>query len=143
MKTKILLLLAMASVLFWSCGGQNKVGASPGTTGTVNDTVRIVNDELEYEVIIIDPGFNGWFNMYAKPRNYYTQSYLEARNTIWVQEWNNRAMSPTTSRGLFEMRIDYQPGIDYGYEVNYMLFNYLTYYQLTNRIRLGGFAPRI
>jgi len=41
------------------------------------------------------------------------------------------------------MSIDYQNNIDYGYEVNYMLFNYLSYFQLTNNIRLGGFAPRI
>jgi hypothetical protein len=25
-----------------------------------NDTIRIANDTLEYEVIIIDPGFSTW-----------------------------------------------------------------------------------
>lgn len=105
-----------------------------------NDTVRIANDELEYEVIIIDPGFNSWFYTYAKPRDYYSQQYLEARNRTWVIEWNARA-----NRGdrLIDMSIDYQNNIDYGYEVNYMLYNYLTYFQLTNNIKLGGFVPRI
>ena len=105
-----------------------------------NDTVRIANDELEYEVIIIDSGFNSWFYSYAKPRDYYSQQYLEARNRTWVIEWNARA-----NRGdrLIDMSIDYQNNIDYGYEVNYMLYNYLTYFQLTNNIKLGGFVPRI
>ena len=105
-----------------------------------NDTVKIANEELEYEIIIIDPGFNSWFLTYAKPKNFYSQSYLEARNRDWVIGWNNRFM-----RGdrFIDMSIDYQNNVDYGYEVNYMLFNYLTYFQLTNNIRLGGFAPRI
>lgn len=105
-----------------------------------NDTIRIANDELEYEVIIIDGGFNSWFYSRAKPRNFYTQQYLEARNRIWVMEWNNRVFQ---GNPLFQLSIDYQNNINYGYEVNYMLFNYLTYFQLTNNIRLGGFAPRI
>lgn len=105
-----------------------------------NDTVKIANEELEYEIIIIDPGFNSWFLTYAKPKNFYSQQYFEARNRDWVIGWNNRFM-----RGdrFIDMSIDYQNNIDYGYEVNYMLFNYLTYFQLTNNIRLGGFAPRI
>lgn len=105
-----------------------------------NDTVKIVNEELEYEVIIIDPGFNSWFLSYSKPRNFYSQQYLETRNRDWVIGWNNRFMQGNRS---IEMSIDYQNTIDYGYEVNYMLFNYLTYFQLTNNIRLGGFSPRI
>ena len=105
-----------------------------------NDTIRIANEEIEYEVIIIDSGFNSWFLSYSKPRNFYSQSYLEARNRDWVIGWNNRFM-----RGdrLIDMSINYQNNIDYGYEVNYMLYNYLTYFQLSNNIRLGGFAPRI
>ena len=109
----------------------------------LNDTVKIKNDKLEYEVIIIDPGFSSWFNSYAKPRNYYSQSYLEARNRVWVSEYNIRAINPIKYGEMYEMRIDYDYNIDYGYEVNYMLFNYLTYFQLANRQKLGGFAPHI
>jgi len=105
-----------------------------------NDTIRIANEEIEYEVIIIDSGFNSWFLSYSKPRNYYSQQYLEARNRDWVIGWNNKFIQ---GNRLIEMSIDYQNNIDYGYEVNYMLFNYLSYFQLTNNIRLGGFAPRI
>lgn len=109
-----------------------------------SDTIRISNKELEYDIIIIDPGFTNWFNTFAKPRNYYTQSYMEARNIIWVLEWNRRfQLSNQYNRDLYEMRIDYDTSTNYGYEVNYMLYNYLIYFQLTYKQQLGGYSPRI
>jgi hypothetical protein len=108
------------------------------------DTIRIANDSLEYEIVIIDPGFSSWFMSQAQPRHFYNQNYLESRNRFWVQEWNNRALMPTQYNSqLYQMPIDYQSSINYGYEVNYMLFNYLTYFQLTTRQRMGVFMPRI
>lgn len=111
---------------------------------TQSDTIRIANDELEYEIMIVDGGFNSWLHTTAKPRGFHNQYYLESRNIRWVSEWNNRAQSATTNaeRDLFLTQIDYQNGINYGYEVNYLLYNYLVYFQLKNNIRLGGFTPR-
>ena len=109
-----------------------------------SDTIRISNEKLEYEVLIFDIGFSTWFNSFAKPRNYYSQSYLESRNRVWVLEWNRRAMlSSQYNPNLYEMSINYEQNIDYGYEVNYMLYNYLVYFQLKNNQKLGGFTPRI
>ena len=111
------------------------------TTAT-SDTIRIANDQLEYEVIIIDAGFNSWLAAYGKPRNFYTQNYMEQRNRIWVNQWNQNVIAGPR-RDLFEMNINYDVQTDYGYEVNYLLYNYLTYFQLTNNIQLGGFNARI
>ena len=36
-----------------------------------------------------------------------------------------------------------QQGIDYGYDVNYKLYNYFIYFQLTYKQQLTGFIPRI
>ncbi|WP_242093763.1 DUF6146 family protein [Aestuariivivens sediminicola] len=109
-----------------------------------NDTVSISNDELEYEIIIIEPGFNIWLMTNARPEGYYSQSFLENRNYQYVVEWNQRVMQ---SRGfdpnLYQLPIDYNPQIDYGYEVNYKLYNYFIYFQLTYNQRLGPFTPRI
>ena len=141
---KHITVLTVFSIVLAGCTSSNKFVKSDDKTLVANDTIRIANDELEYEVIIIDGGFNSWFAAYARPRSYYSQQYLEARNRIWVQEWNARARQPETyNSSLFEMQIDYQNNIDYGYEVNYMLYNYLTYFQLTNNIKLGGFAARL
>lgn len=141
---KIFLLFLSAAFLI-SCKSPTNGFANTGNSSAKkSDTIRIANDSLEYEIIIIDPGFNSWFLSQAQPRHFYSQNYLESRNRFWVLEWNNRAMMPTQYNSqLYQMPIDYQANVNYGYEVNYMLFNYLTYFQLTTRQRLGVFMPRI
>lgn len=137
--------LLIVTLVIISCSStKNTSSKNEGVVSTTkNDTVRIANDELEYEVIIIDPGFNSWLASRARPRNYYSQSYMEARNRVWVTNWNINVNSGGRNRDLFEMSINYDNTIDYGYEVNYLLFNYLTYFQITNNIQLGGFSARI
>ena len=111
---------------------------------TVNDTVKIENDSLEYQILIIEPGFNVWLETTARPEGYYSQKYLENRNIILVNEWNARVMQPQRyNPQLYEMQIDYRAGIDYGYEVNYKLYNYFIYFQLAYNQILGPFVPRI
>ncbi|WP_130735025.1 DUF6146 family protein [Flavobacterium sp. J27] len=108
-----------------------------------SDTVRIANDKVEYEVIIIDGGFTSWFNTNARPRYYYSQNYLETRNRVWTLEWNRRSILPQYGTNLYDMQINYDSNIDYGYEVNYMIYNYLVYFQLKNNQKLGGYIARI
>jgi len=92
------------------------------------DTIRIANEEIEYEIIIIDVGFNSWILTNAKPRNFYSQQYLEAKNRIFVSSWNQRVLS-FYNTNLYGFQIDYDFGIDYGYEVNYLLYNYFLFFQ--------------
>ncbi len=109
-----------------------------------SDTVRIANDALEYEIMIIEPGFESWLIGRAKPQGYYSQSFLGGRNRLFVNEWNNRVLqSQLYNPNLYQMQIDYQPHIDYGYEVNYKLYYYFIYFQLEYKQQLTGFAPRI
>lgn len=108
-----------------------------------NDTIKIANDDIEYQVIIIDSGFSSWLAGTAKPRGYYSENYLEDKNYIYVQEWNNRVNQPMTyDSNLYEMHIDYDRNIHYGYEVNYLIYNYMIYFQIKNKQRLAGFVPR-
>lgn len=110
----------------------------------VSDTVTIANNDLEYEIIIIEPGFNFWLKSTAKPEGYYSQHYLESRNQLYVTEWNNRASQPLRyNSSLYELPIDYQYGTDYGYDVNYKLYNYFIYFQIKYKQKLTGFLPRI
>ena len=113
------------------------------TVDKSKDVVRIANDSLEYEVIIIDPGFNTWIASNARPRGFYSESYLESRNQVYVTEWNIRASQPQLyNPNLYEVRIDYNSNIRYGYEVNYLIYNYMVYFQITNKQQFGGFVPR-
>ncbi|WP_147678784.1 DUF6146 family protein [Algibacter pacificus] len=110
----------------------------------LNDTVTIANDDLEYEIIIIEPGFNSWLVSQAKPEGYYSQQYLENRNYQYVIEWNQRVNQPSRfNPNLYELQIDYQNNIDYGYEVNYKLYNYFIFFQQRYKQRLGPYTPRI
>ena len=111
---------------------------------TEGDTITIRDDKTEYEIIIIEPGFDFWLQSIARPEGYYSQSFLENRNRIMVIEWNQRVMQPFRyNSNLYELRIDYDPNIDYGYEVNYKLYNYFIYFQRKYNQRLGPFVPRV
>jgi len=102
----------------------------------VADTIRIVNEELEYEIIIIDIGFDSWL-VTQKPITYYSNSYLKIKNDFYVVEWNIRVNQPFEyDPHLYEMSIDYDPNIDYGIEVNYKLFMYFQFFQQKYRQRL-------
>ena len=43
--------------------------------------VEIADDETEYEIIIIEPGFNTWLNSIARPEGYYYQSFFENKKS--------------------------------------------------------------
>ncbi len=109
-----------------------------------NDTISISSDETDYEVIIIEPGFNAWLGSTARPRGYYTQAWLEERNRLYVQAWNQRNLQPGLfDQNLYMLRIDYDVRTDYGYEVNYLLYNYFVFFQLKYNQQLTTLIPRI
>jgi hypothetical protein len=109
-----------------------------------NDTVSISSDETDYEIIIIEPGFNAWLVSTARPRGFHSQRWLENRNAMLVQAWNQRNLQPYTyDPNLYEVRIDYDTRTDYGDEVNYKLYNYFLYFQLKYKQQLTSIIPRI
>lgn len=110
-----------------SCSTSKTVNnqSSQSDTQINGDTIRIANDSLEYEVIVFEPGFESWLQT-QKPRGYYSKSYLEQRNQYNVIIYNSRVYSRPR---LYPQEIDYQPHIDYGYEVNYMLYHYFLFFE--------------
>ncbi len=139
MRKLLFIVLVLAFVI--GCTSTKNTVASNSTK--VSDTLRIANDDLEYEVIIIDSGFNSWLASTARPRGYYSEGYLEGRNQIYVQEWNSRVMQPQRyNSNLYEMQINYERNVHYGYEVNYLIYNYFIYFQLQYKQQLSGFVPR-
>ncbi|CAI2767511.1 DUF6146 family protein [Flavobacterium collinsii] len=144
MKKYLFILVLLFTIIACSTASKNTVSAKTSSkpNAAVNDTVRIANDSLEYEVIIIDNGFSTWLASRALPRNYYSLTYLENKNNLYVTEWNNRVLQPQRyDPNLYEMRIDYQPTIHYGYEVNYLIYNYMIYFQNTHKQKLAGYVP--
>ena len=142
MKNSIYIFIILLTII--ACSTSKKTVSStekPKATSS-NDTIKIVNEELEYEVIIIEPGFDFWLQSTAHPRGFYSQSYLENKNHFYILEWNNRVLQPQRySPNLYEMTINYDPTINYGYEVNYMIYNYMIYFQNKYNQRLYGYVP--
>lgn len=126
-----------------SCKTQNIAATESSNSNSIKgDTIKIANKDLEYEVIIIDGGFSNWLNSRAFPRGYHAESYLENKNRMYVSEWNSRVLQPSIyDRNLYEMQINYDFSIHYGYEVNYLIYNYLIYFQNTYKQKLYGFVP--
>ncbi|MFT7050699.1 MAG: hypothetical protein ACJAZK_001297, partial [Psychroserpens sp.] len=85
--------LLILALLFVSCGS-SKIISNNTIEAEIpeEDIVRIANDDLEYEIIIIEPGFNFWLASIARPEGYYSQNFMETRNQQMVIEWNNRVM---------------------------------------------------
>ena len=135
--------LIVVTLLLYSCATKAPFTTVKNTVNaTANDTIKIANEELEYEVIIIEPGFNAWLQATALPRNYHSQTFLETKNRFYITEWNNRVLQPQRfDPNLYQMTIDYGPNINYGYEVNYLLYNYMLFFQNTYNQRLFGFVP--
>lgn len=151
-KISLILFIGTLLLIVASCGSTKETVDIPDITDaekmafnkTKGDTINISSDEAEYEITIIEPGFNIWLQSIARPEGYYTQSFMENRNYIMVTEWNRRVLQPSQfNPNLYELQINYQPNIDYGYEVNYKLYNYFIYFQRKYRQRLGPFVPRV
>ena len=56
-----------------------------------------------------------------------------------------KVMDTKYKRDLYLMRIDYDPNRDYGYEVNYLLYNYFLFFFFQRQYdqQLGPFLPRL
>ena len=134
MKTlKHIFVILSVGLFLWSCGSSPIKNNQPKK----EEPVVIANDSLQYEIIIIDIGFNLYLNTIAKPVGFYSQNYLENKNRFYVVEWNSRVRNPQVyNPNIYENIIDYNPNIDYGYDVNYKLFNYFEFAQRKYKMRL-------
>ncbi|MHA7059082.1 DUF6146 family protein [Aquimarina sp. M1] len=117
------------AMIIYSCGTTKDRKLDTATTNNISDTLRIANDDLEYEILIIEPGFSPWLAT-QPPRGYYNQQFLEIRNRQYVTEYNQRVLQPQRyDPNLYLQQINYEQSIDYGYEVNYLLYNYFLYFE--------------
>lgn len=122
-------------ILIYACS------SAPLKKATKEEPVVIANDSLEYEIIIMDVGFNNYLNTIARPVGFYNQSFLEMKNRNYVQVWNYRARNtPRFDASIYGNVIDYDFNTNYGYEVNYKLFNYFEFAQRKYKMRLGPYS---
>jgi hypothetical protein len=135
---RLTVFIILTALLLASCASQRKT-----TQVKISNEVTTSEDSLEYELIIIDPGFETWFITTAKPVWFYSQNYLEGWNRQYVSAWNQQYTGGRNSR-VFETYIDYQPNIDYGLDLNYRLFYYFQYVEKKLKIPIlpSGSGPQ-
>lgn len=125
---KNLLYVLLLGLFIYSCSSTRNRQMDKGEPLAEGDTVRIANDSLEYEILIIDPGFSYFLEAIAHPEGYYSLSYLESKNQFLVNDYNQRVRQPMVyDPNIYTQEINYEPSIDYGYDVNYKLYNYFVY----------------
>lgn len=128
---RFLLMLVIIAVCLSACnsGKQHVEKENEISPSAVVDTIRIENKELDYEIIILDIGFETWLATQRSP-DYYTKPTLESKNKFYVMEWNRRVMNPMGyNPNLYMQQINYDDKIDYGMEVNYLLYMYFQFFQ--------------
>ncbi len=102
------------------------------------DSLNIIQaDSLEYDIIIIETGYDNWILTNAQPKWYYTNEYYRQKNQFYVIDWNSRVIQ-SMGRPPFEEQIFYNPNTDYGLEVNYKLYWYFKFMEHKYGIRLSG-----
>jgi hypothetical protein len=125
---KVLILLILTVFSFHSFAQKNKEKKAD-KVAQKQDTIRIANDSLEYEIIIIEVGFDSWL-VTQRPKEFFSESFLETRNRFYVQTYNQRVLEPQRyDPDLYFQQINYEPNIHYGLDVNYMLYMYFEYFQ--------------
>ncbi len=133
---KNLVFLMVISVLVVSSCKTTKEASAPEQKVQLveNDSIE-ESDSTEYELVVLDPGFESWLAT-QPPKEYHSQRFYENRNTRYVIEWNQRHDSPLRYGDFYQTRIDYDPHIDYGLELNYKLYYYFRYIEKEYGIKL-------
>jgi len=109
-----------------SCKTTKKAEAPGQQVELINKDSSEQEDTAEYDLIIMDPGFESWLAT-QPPAEFYSQQYYENWNQRYVTEWNIRHSNPLRYGGFYETHINYDPNVDYGLELNYKLYNYFRY----------------
>lgn len=119
---KKVFILLFSLLVFSNCN------TTQNTTKVADKPVRITNEELEYEIIIFDIGFETYLNSIAKPINFYSETSLENKNRHYVSVWNQRVRNPLQhNQNIYQNIIDYDFNTHYGLEVNHKLYNYFKF----------------
>jgi hypothetical protein len=115
---KSILGLTVFTFLLFGCTTSNR-------TLKVQDEnlIDITRHEEEYELIVLDPGFDTWFMTTWSPAKDRSKEYYAHWNQRYVTEWNYKAARPHSSK-FFDSMIQYDPTVDYGMGIERKLYYY-------------------
>ena len=132
-RVNVLLIVLTSIIVVTSCGvfGPDKMS---GRIGLKHDAIATEQeDSLEYDLVIVDHGFDSWFQKNGHMKSLHSNGYLQSMNSIYANTWNRMYM---TGDRRVESYLDYDSRVDYEFEFNYKLFMYFKYFEEVNRIDL-------
>lgn len=83
-----------------------------------------VKDSVEYELLILDTGFESWFATRNMISTAHTNNYYRNWNQFYVMEWNQLYFQ---GHPCIDNYIDYDQFEEYGLEINYKLYHYFQF----------------
>ena len=122
---KCVVLMAVVAFGLSSCGSLPMASMKSEESGILMGQIA----DNEYELRIYDEGFRKWFARNARPVNSYKPEYYELMNDQYATIWNQKAANKQLSliNTPVHKPINYDPTIDYGLDIDYLLFNYFRY----------------
>lgn len=133
---KASLFFGITVLLLWACSPAKEVSKTSASLTQKN------GDSTEYEIVIIDPRFDQWYLVNFSPAKDHSNEYYRSKNNMAAINWNIYYHKGEQSR-VIDSRIDFEPTIDYGIEVNRKLYWYFQYIEKSYRIRLFGNASSV
>jgi len=122
-------IIAAISLLTWACSTGKEAARSSATVA------KSSQDSTEYEIRVIDPYFDQWYEINYSPAKDLTNDHYRRNNILAVATWNEYYQNVRYPM-VIDSYIDYQPSIDYGLEVNRKLYWYFVYVREHYGIRL-------
>ncbi|MBN1113148.1 MAG: hypothetical protein JXA53_09585 [Bacteroidales bacterium] len=97
------------------------------------NVIKIDSTKTLYELIVIDPGFDSWYELKKSPANYKMEEYYKHWNQRYSIEWN--ILFRRGDKNV-DSDIDYRIDIDYGFEFQHKLYFYFKFWEEKNKRQL-------
>lgn len=133
---KNLLVLVIGMLLAVSC-------AAPNRMMQVQDSnlIDIKENDEQYEVMVLDAGFETWFQTTWSASKDRSVQYYSNWNQQYVAEWNFKA-NRAQNGNFFQNQIQYDQTEDYGIAVERKLFYYFRWVETELGIPILTNAPK-
>ncbi|NQU88597.1 MAG: hypothetical protein HQ541_22865 [Mariniphaga sp.] len=115
---KRILFIGIIAIIITACSGNRNIVKVVASEASETEA-----DSLEYELITFDTRFENWYDLNDSPAMYRSKEYYESWNKQYVTAWNSKS----TQHLFYESIIGYEPGVDYGFDLNHKLFYYFQY----------------
>jgi len=129
------IVLAIFSVFVWSCSTSSKPSTEDQRPSIT--TQKKTDSANEWEITVFDAEYETFVATRAQPKSMFTESTLKSRNTILVNEWNNRFYSGVNPN-FYEVAIDYNPNENYGLDFEYRMYQFFAYCNWKYGVRFNG-----